>query len=183
MSGLQTVGLLLAMTPQTAHPTPAHPTPARAHPTPVRAHPTPVGPFGLGGQGAGTEPIEPVGTEVGLDALPLLDHRVRSRTISPELALRGAYLTLHDGQEARLLRLEQDNTHLGRGAGAEVRFDDHRVSRDHAILIRHGRHVRLLDNRSVNGTYVNGRQIIATNLSGGDLIELGPVRLEFLEVA
>ena len=147
------------------------------------AHPTPVGPFGLEVQAASTEPIEPVGTEIELDALPFLDHRLRGRTISAELALRGAYLALHDGEETRLLRIDQDITHLGRGAGAEIRFEDHRVSRDHAILVRHGRHFRLLDNRSANGTYVNGRQVIAANLAAGDVIELGPVRLEFVEVA
>lgn len=147
------------------------------------AHPTPVGPFGPQVVTAGTEPLEPVGADLELDALPLLDHRMRARTISPALALRGAYLALHDGEETRFLALDQDITHLGRGSGAEIRFEDHRVSRDHAILIRHGRHFRLLDNRSVNGTYVNGRHIIATNLSDGDVLELGPVRLEFVEVA
>src|SRR5579864_7579578 len=145
-------------------------------------HPIPVGPFGLEVQGAVTEPLEPVGAELELDALPLLDHRLRSRTIAPELALRGFYLALQDGDETRLLRLDQDITHLGRGAGAEIRFDDHRISRDHAILVRHGRHFRLLDNRSANGTYVNGRLVIATNLADGDAIELGPVRLGFVEV-
>jgi hypothetical protein len=146
------------------------------------AHPAPVGPFGPQVQAAGTQSLEPVGAELELDALPLLDHRVRARTIPPELALRGAHFALRDGAETRLLRLDQDITRLGRGSGAELRFEDHRVSRDHAILIRHGRYFRLLDNRSANGTYVNGRQIIATNLSTGDVIELGPVRLEFVEV-
>jgi pSer/pThr/pTyr-binding forkhead associated (FHA) protein len=146
------------------------------------AYPTPVGPFGLEAPRATTEPLEPAGAELELDALPLLDQRLRARTTAPKLALRGAYLVLHDGDETRLLRLDQDITHLGRGSGAEVRFDDHRVSRDHAILVRHGRYFRLLDNRSANGTYVNGRQVIATNISAGDVIELGPVRLQYVEV-
>ncbi len=144
--------------------------------------PTPVGPFGLDVQTARTELLEPVGAELELDALPVLDHRQRSRTIAPELALRGFYLALEDEDETQLLRLDQDITHVGRGSGAEIRFDDSRVSRDHAILVRHGRHFRLLDNRSANGTYVNGRRVIATNLSGGDLIELGPIRMRFVEV-
>jgi FHA domain len=145
--------------------------------------PTPVGPFGLEVPAGTTEPLEPVGTETELDALALLDHRLRARTLPPELALRGAHLGLREGEEVRLLRLDQEITHIGRGGGAEIRFDDHRVSRDHAILIRHGRYFRLLDNRSANGTYVNGRQISATNLSGGDTIEIGPLRLQFVVVA
>jgi len=145
--------------------------------------PRPVGPFGLDVPAATTEPLQPVGPDVQLDALPLLDHRLRTRTVPPELALRGAHLALREGEEIRLLPLDQDITHIGRGAGAEIRFDDHRVSRDHAILIRHGRYFRLLDNRSANGTYVNGRQIVATNLSSGDTIEFGPLRLQFVVVA
>jgi hypothetical protein len=145
--------------------------------------PTPVGPFGLDTRTESTEALEPAGAEANLDALPLLDHRLRGRVMPPQLALRGAYLALDDGEETWLLRIEQDITHIGRGSAAEIRFDDHRVSRDHAILVRHGRYFRLLDNRSANGTFVNGRQVIATNIAGGDLIELGPVRLRLVEVA
>jgi pSer/pThr/pTyr-binding forkhead associated (FHA) protein len=129
-----------------------------------------------------TDPLVPVGDESELDALPLLDHRQRAKTIPPELALRGAYLELREGRDTRLLRLDKDITHLGRGSKADIRFDEHRVSRDHAILVRHGRYFRLLDNRSANGTFVNGRHIVATNIADGDVIELGPVRLGFFEL-
>jgi pSer/pThr/pTyr-binding forkhead associated (FHA) protein len=54
------------------------------------------------------------------------------------------------------------------------------VSRDHAVLVRHGRHFRLLDNGSANGTFVNGRQIATANLRDGDEILIGPVPLQYL---
>jgi FHA domain len=146
------------------------------------AFPTPVGPFGLETPAGTTDPLAPVGAEYELDALPLLDHRQRAHTVPPEHALRGAYLALHDGDETRLLYLNNDITHLGRGSYADIRFEDHRVSRDHAILIRHGRYFRILDNRSANGTFVNGRQTVATTISSGDQIEIGPIRLQFLEI-
>lgn len=151
--------------------------------TPKTALPTPVGPFGLEDVAATTDPLEAVGAQLELDALPLLDHRHRVQTIPPRHAIRGEYLSLQDGEETRLLRVERDITHIGRGSSAEVRFEDHRVSRDHAILVRHGRHFRILDNRSANGTFVNGRQIVATNLTPGDVIEVGPVRFQFVAVA
>lgn len=147
------------------------------------AFPTPVGPFGPDSAAGSTDPLKPVASELELDALPLLDHRQRQQTIPPKEAIRGQYLALRDGEETRLLRLDSDITHLGRGSFAEIRFEDHRVSRDHAIFVRHGRHYRILDNRSANGTFVNGRSIVATNLNDGDVIELGPVRVEFVEVA
>jgi pSer/pThr/pTyr-binding forkhead associated (FHA) protein len=135
---------------------------------------SPVGPFTLTAQQEHDEET--------LDALPLLDARLLSKTIAPGLALRGHYLALGDGTETRLLRLSCDITHIGRGPDAEIRFDDHRVSRDHAIVVRHGHHLRLLDNRSANGTFVNGRRITATPVHDGDVIDLGPVRIQLVEV-
>jgi hypothetical protein len=129
-----------------------------------------------------TQVLAPQAAEETLDALPLLDARLLAKTIAPELAGRGHYLCLDDGDDTRLLRLEQDITHLGRGTSAEIRFDDHRVSFDHAILVRYGGRLRLLDNRSLNGTFINGRRITAANVSSGDVVELGPVRMHLVEV-
>jgi pSer/pThr/pTyr-binding forkhead associated (FHA) protein len=126
--------------------------------------------------------LEPADADAVLDALPLLDHRTRRKTVAPGLAPRGHYLALEDADHTRMLRLEDKITHLGRGGDADIRFDEHRVSRTHAILVRHGGHFRLLDDRSSNGTFVNGRQISATNIEEGDVILLGPVALQYLVV-
>jgi hypothetical protein len=145
-------------------------------------HSTPVGPFAAPPNTQTTDQLEPTADELILDALALLDHGNRERTIAPHLALRGQYLAFGDGDDVRLLALDRDVTHIGRGTSADVRLDEQRVSRDHAILVRHGRHVRLLDNRSSNGTFVNGRRIVATNIADGDVIEVGPVLLRYVEV-
>jgi pSer/pThr/pTyr-binding forkhead associated (FHA) protein len=142
---------------------------------------SPVGPFTLTTD-EDTDVLAPKAAEETLNALPLLDATLRPKTIAPNLAMRGHYLALGDGSESRLLRLDRDVIHLGRGSAAEIRFDEYRVSRDHAILVRHGSHIRLLDNRSANGTFVNGRRIAATNLVPGDVIDLGPVRTQLIEV-
>ena len=144
-------------------------------------HPTPVGPFTTPSAAQATDKLEPAASELILDALELLDHRNRERAIEPRFALRGHYLAFGDGDDVRLLAIDRDVTHIGRGASAEIRLDEQRVSRDHAILVRHGRRFRLLDNRSSNGTFVNGRRIVATNLLDGDVIEVGPVFLRFVE--
>lgn len=129
-----------------------------------------------------TMPLEASDAEPVLDALPLLDHHSRQQTIPIALAPRGHYLALADGDETRLLRLGSSITHIGRGTGSDVRFDEHRVSRSHAILVRHGRHMRVLDNRSSNGTFLNGRRIIATNVENGDAIRVGPVAMQYLAI-
>jgi hypothetical protein len=158
--------------------------------TTTTPQPTPVGPATLGPDTQAdappdsrrTAPLDPAVTDTPLDALPLLDHLNHERTIEPRFALRGAYLQFRDGAETRLLPLRQNITHIGRGTAADIRLDEHRVSRDHAILIRHGRHIRLLDNRSSHGTFVNGRRIIATNIADGDLIEIGPALMRYVEI-
>jgi hypothetical protein len=130
----------------------------------------------------GTSLIDVVADDPVVDPLPLLDHRTRTRTITPRMAKRGVYLALRHGDEEKLIALEPQITHLGRSLTSHVRFDAHTVSRTHAIIVRHGRHARILDNRSVNGTYLNGRRILATNLQNGDVIRLGPVAMQYLEI-
>jgi hypothetical protein len=117
-----------------------------------------------------------------VDALPLLDHRTRMHAIRTELAPRGHYLELQDGAERLYIPLEQQITHIGRGFTADVRFEQVHVSVSHAILVCHGRFMRVLDNRSSNGTFVNGRRIVAANLKDGDVLRVGPIEMRYAAV-
>jgi pSer/pThr/pTyr-binding forkhead associated (FHA) protein len=128
-----------------------------------------------------TEPLA-AGDHDPRPAATLLDHRTRARTVSLEAAGPGAYLSLLDAGAMRLIPLTGRVMHIGRGIGADVRLEDLRVSRHHAIIVRHGHGTRLLDNHSAAGTHVNGRRIEATNLRDGDVIELGPVPMRFLNL-
>jgi len=116
------------------------------------------------------------------DALRLVDHRARRRAIPAELAAPGRYLALNDGQKALLVALEREVTHIGRGFTSDLRIEEHRVSRRHAILVQRGPSVRLLDDRSANGTFVNGRRIIESDLENGDVLLIGPVALRYVEI-
>ena len=130
-----------------------------------------------------TAPLEAGATEPILDALALLDHRTRQRAIGRRLAPFGHYLAFEEDDAEWLVPIESNVTHIGRGLTAHVRIEEQRVSRSHAILVRHGHHIRLLDNRSANGTFVNGRRIVATNIVDGDVIRIGPVVMTYLQVA
>src|SRR3954471_8936023 len=90
-----------------------------------------------------------------LDALPRLSPRSRESTIASGRPEPGRYLQVEDGSEQRLLRVGPGITHVGRGWGAEIRLDDQAVSRRHAILVNRSDELRILDDRSANGTYVN----------------------------
>ncbi len=94
-----------------------------------------------------------------VDPYALLDNRTRERLIPAAGAPAGRYLSLeHDG-ETKLIALERPITHIGRGLVADVRLEDSQVSRRHAILAVRGDGARLLDDRSYNGTFVNGRRV------------------------
>ena len=129
-----------------------------------------------------TAPLEAGAIEPILDSFALLEPRTRSRAIGRHLAPFGHYLAFADGDTEWLVPLDAKVTHIGRGLTSDVRIEEQRVSRSHAILVRHGHTSRLLDNRSANGTFVNGRQIIATNIADGDVIRLGPVVMTYVQV-
>lgn len=90
------------------------------------------------------------------------------------------FLHIETGQERRVVPLDKDVVHLGRGLSADVRLDDATVSRRHAVIVRRpGGEVAILDDRSMNGVWVNGERITEAVLADGDEILLGRVPLRF----
>ena len=78
--------------------------------------------------------------------------------------------------------LTGDVTHVGRGITADIRLDDHTVSARHAIVVARGDRLRILDDRSTNGTLVNGRRVDEAELRDGDVLVLGRVVLTYRHV-
>jgi len=115
------------------------------------------------------------------DALSLLDYRTLRLALRPELAPPGRYLAFDGSGGTRLIALRQKTTHIGRGLTADVRLDDHRIARLHAIITNTPEGARLLDGRSVDGTLVNGTRVIAAELHDGDTIHLGPITVRYVE--
>lgn len=68
---------------------------------------------------------------------------------------------------------------VGRSPTADVRFEDPTVSRRHAVIVRDGDGFALLDDRSLNGVWVNGRRVTRARLRDGDVVEIGRHRLAF----
>jgi pSer/pThr/pTyr-binding forkhead associated (FHA) protein len=96
----------------------------------------------------------------------------------------GRYLAIQSGTELVALTLNAGAvTRIGRGLSADVHLDDASVSRRHARIVERGDRAWLLDDRSMNGTWVNGERVDAAILSHGDEIVLGRVALRFVEVA
>jgi len=93
----------------------------------------------------------------------------------------GRYLAFELGDDLRLLRLDREWTRIGRSLAADVRFDDPTVSRRHALIVRQADGVRVLDDRSLNGVFVNEERVEWRMLADGDEITVGRYRLHFLE--
>jgi len=94
----------------------------------------------------------------------------------------GEYLCYEENGELRTVALTREWTRIGRSLAADVRFDDPTVSRRHALIVRQPDGVRLLDDRSLNGVFVNGARVDGKALQDGDEIIVGRYRLSFLSV-
>jgi hypothetical protein len=99
------------------------------------------------------------------------------------LTAPGEYLAYERAGRAVTFPLTSEWTRVGRSLAADIRFDDPTVSRRHALFVRAPDGVRVLDDRSLNGVFVNGERVEWRALSDGDEILVGAHALHFLEVA
>jgi pSer/pThr/pTyr-binding forkhead associated (FHA) protein len=99
------------------------------------------------------------------------------------LTVPGRYLAYEDDGRAVIAPINREWTRIGRSMGADVRFDDATVSRRHALVVAQSGEVRVLDDRSLNGVYVNGRRVDWSPLADGDQIVVGRHALYFLDTA
>jgi pSer/pThr/pTyr-binding forkhead associated (FHA) protein len=91
----------------------------------------------------------------------------------------GRYLLVEQGGEQRAIALTRQITHVGRGFAATLQLEDASVSRRHAIVVQRSGSVRILDDRSANGTWLNGRRVFDAELRDGDVVVLGRVALVY----
>jgi len=73
-------------------------------------------------------------------------------------------------------------TRIGRSAAADVRLDDPSVSRRHALIVSElPETLRILDDRSLNGVFLNGKIVEWGRVEDGDELAIGRFRLFALE--
>lgn len=94
----------------------------------------------------------------------------------------GAYLACQDGGELQIFPIEPGWTRIGRSAAADIRLDDPSVSRRHALIVHEEPDtLRLLDDRSLNGVFLNGDVIEWSRIVDGDELTIGRYRLFALQ--
>src|SRR5438270_8643166 len=116
------------------------------------------------------------------DPIACLDVRVRNRADDTDPVVPGRYLQVQGPDRTLTIALADEVLRIGRGLAADLRLDENSVSRRHAILDPTGPAVRVLDDRSSNGTFVNGRRVQQAELRDGDVVGIGRVLLRYVEV-
>ncbi|WP_309072686.1 FHA domain-containing protein [Arthrobacter sp.] len=134
---------------------------------------------------SGSHMPSPETTTIGLppqSASPTVEPRLTSEERSAVAALPAgsALLIAHTGPNAgaRFL-LDEDVTTAGRHPNADIFLDDVTVSRKHAEFRRGPEGFRVVDSRSLNGTYVNNDRVDSVVLRNGHEVQIGKFRLTF----
>jgi hypothetical protein len=95
----------------------------------------------------------------------------------------GRYLTHRDDDDKiRVSVIKRGWTRIGRSANADIRLDDPSVSRRHALIVsEQPDSLRVLDDRSLNGVFLNGKLVEWGRLGEGDELTIGRYQLFILE--
>ena len=113
---------------------------------------------------------------------PDLDDRSWLDELRTSLDEPGQYIAYRSGDDAIAYALVREWTRIGRSLAADIRFDDPTVSRRHALIVRQPDGLRVLDDRSLNGVFVNGERVEWSTLADSDEIVIGRHHLHFVDV-
>jgi pSer/pThr/pTyr-binding forkhead associated (FHA) protein len=128
----------------------------------------------------------------GEGSVPRTDEAAEAATAAPGdwveearagLTVPGKYLAYEDSGRRIVAPVSREWTRIGRSLSADIRFDDATVSRRHALVVSQADGVRVLDDRSLNGVYVNGQRVDWAPLADGDEIAIGRHTIHFLDSA
>jgi hypothetical protein len=92
----------------------------------------------------------------------------------------GSYLAYAEGDRVRVAALQSGWTRIGRSLSAHVRLDDPTVSRRHAVIHCEAGSARILDDRSLNGVFLNGERVDWHQMGDGDCVTIGRFDLHFV---
>jgi FHA domain/Zinc-ribbon containing domain len=114
---------------------------------------------------------------------PELEDRAWLDEVRDGLGEPGQYLAYRTSDDDVVsFELQREWTRIGRSLAADIRFDDPTVSRRHALIVRQPDGLRVLDDRSLNGVFVNGERVEWSTLADDDEIVIGRHHLHFVDV-
>jgi serine phosphatase RsbU (regulator of sigma subunit) len=83
------------------------------------------------------------------------------------------FLVYSDGEGAHRFALKSDAVSIGRQSDQDLHLKDSFVSRQHAVIRRVDSGYEVVDQRSSQGTYVNGARVERAVLHAGDVVQFG----------
>jgi hypothetical protein len=90
----------------------------------------------------------------------------------------------NDDGEVETISVPEGWTRIGRSITADIRFDDPTVSRRHALIVKtDSGDLRVLDDRSLNGLFVNGEAVEWSPLGDGDELAIGRYHLHLVDTS
>jgi FHA domain/Zinc-ribbon containing domain len=103
-------------------------------------------------------------------------------SVRPDLEPGRQHVAFEEEGEPVVVALQDGWTRIGRSGSADIQLDDATVSRRHALIVRTpDEELRALDDRSLNGLFVNGERVEWAPLVDGDELEIGRYRLYVLQ--
>jgi pSer/pThr/pTyr-binding forkhead associated (FHA) protein/predicted RNA-binding Zn-ribbon protein involved in translation (DUF1610 family) len=117
-----------------------------------------------------------------IEATPEVDDRAWLAELRAGLDEPGQYIAYRSDDDVVASMLAREWTRIGRSLAADIRFDDPTVSRRHALIVRQPDGLRVLDDRSLNGVFVNGERVEWSTLADGDEVVIGRHHLHFIDV-
>ncbi len=108
---------------------------------------------------------------------------LEEREVVSQLPKNSAMLIVIAGPNkgARFL-IDSAETAIGRDQVSDIFLDDITVSRSHSKIMRSAeREFRILDQGSLNGSYLNAHQIQESTLTTGDEVQIGKFRLTYFK--
>ena len=91
-------------------------------------------------------------------------------------------VAFEEDDEPMVIELNDGWNRIGRSGAADIQLDDATVSRRHALIVRTPEdELRALDDRSLNGLFVNGERVEWAPLEDGDELEIGCYRLYVIQ--
>ncbi len=117
-----------------------------------------------------------------VEAVPEVEDQAWLGELRAGLDEPGQYVAFRSDDDVVSYALQREWTRIGRSLAADIRFDDPTVSRRHALIVRQPDGLRVLDDRSLNGVFVNGERVEWSTLADGDEIVIGRHHLHFIDV-
>jgi ABC transport system ATP-binding/permease protein len=153
-------------------PTPSAPQPQGYAPSAPHSYPPPSAPtpYHAPPSSSGYQAASPAATQLGPAAIPRAAEPNQGNLATSMLKI------LRPGTRADV---PAGAVKIGRATDNDIVVADVLASRHHATLIPSPTGTEIRDNKSINGTFVNGQRIESTMLRDGDVVTIGNIDLVF----